>query len=66
MSKVTSQPRYPVIVSRINNAPWPGRKEVRAVTLRIFSEIHAQNAGRFEELRRAVLIARAALGISAR
>lgn len=66
MTKTLKQPRYPVIVARINNAPRPDRTEVRAVILRIFGELHAQQAGRFGQLRRAVLIARAALGISAR
>lgn len=61
-----NQYRYPILIARINDAYRPTRTDVRAVAIRVFGEILAQNTGRFEQLRRAILIARAALGIGRR
>lgn len=66
MQPTPAMPRYPVIVSNINNPRCPDRAQMRIVTLRIFNEIHAGGPNRIRHLRRALLIARAALGLPPR
>jgi hypothetical protein len=64
--KSSSEPRYPIIVARINEAWSLNRADLRTVTLRIYLEIRAQSASHFRQLRQAARIAHAALGIAVR
>lgn len=66
MSNTSVKALYPIIISCMNNSRQPNSAEIRKVTLRVYREIHAEGASRYDELRRALLIARAALGIGVR
>ncbi len=65
MADISYETRYPAIVSSIN-ARRPNREDVRKVALRIYREVREADVSQFRQLRRAVAIARAALGIGER